>query len=481
MEKSGFNKGPIMKIHLLCASLLLSVSALLNAAEERIQPAKSAIWQQAHLKIREPHIQSKDYLSILEKLPQTALDSIAENLTYEQLTHLAKGSKTLYERLEPAFRKKLIDYWKQPLAFIEMRPEDPQNRQIILEHPERYHDQPDRYNTYQSVAFSPNGKFVATGSGDAQFLLWQLQAAAPVSVEFILNELISAFPLPDISNIQVIGKKALTIRQLEIPGKHSHYKHVVAFSPMGTMLAGTYSGQGDNKILFWEMPTGKLIDQLNASEEEINSIAFSPDGQLVAADGGEDYLVRLWDLKTRKVKKELMAVNDPLLTISHDGLVAALDNCNDVGLWNLEGDQIATIDIPSETYSIAFSPDGTLLATGSHDGKIRLWRLNRGTQAKIGHRLYYAIKVLVGHNGPVDSLVFSPYTAVLASASEGDRWHEGDRKIRLWDVTTGTQMRQFDGTGPIAFSPDGQLLATCGKKGHMGLWQAYKAVSAAGQ
>ena len=83
---------------------------------------------------------------------------------------------------------------------------------------------------------------------------------------------------------------------------------------------------------------------------------------------------------------------------------------------------------------------------------------------------------MTGHKGHVDSLAFSPHSAVLASASTGDNYHEGDKTIRLWDVTTGQQMRKFDGTGPIAFSPDGQLLATGGLNGLMGLWQAYRPV-----
>ena len=445
----------IMKIQIFLSSSLLITNWLIYSAEEK--PAHQPLLTEAHIKIRDPHIQPEQNLSILGTLPEPALDTITQELTYEELTRLAQASKTLRERLEPALRKKLIEYWKQPLAFIGMGPENP-----------------------QSVAFSTDGKLIATGSTGSRFLLWALQSPAPV--------------MADIPNIQVIGKKAKTLKQLEIPQRtyeslmsNESLMSAVAFSPNRPVLAGTYNQIGtvgsEHKILFWEIPIGRFIGpSRDLSTEGVYSVAFSPDGQLLAyeASQGDDYKIRLWNLNTRTLKKELfISTPNSLIVFSPDGTrFAALLNAFTVGLWNLEGHMITWLNHPTYVKSIAFSPDGTILATGSQDNVIRLWRVKSSAEAKIEHSVpTVPIKVWSSeHHGPVDSLAFSPHSAVLASASTGDRWHESDKTVRLWDVTTGQQMKQFDGTGPLAFSPDGQLLATCGKDGYMGLWQASQPV-----
>ena len=480
MNRNYVTREKIMKIQLFLSSSLLILNCLVYSAEEKKQPAKGAVWQQAHIRIREPHIQPKQYLSILEKLPQTALDTITENLTYEQLTHFAEGSLTLRENLEPAFRKKLIDYWKQPLEFIGMRPEDPYNRQILLDRPPS--------DTYQSIVFSPNGKFLATGSTGSGFLLWELKSPAPVHAEFLLWQ--EELQIPTVIPMNwVLGKKAIILRELKTPIiSMKSLINVVTFSPGGTILAGTYNlrqhNPNFNEILFWEMLTGRLIKRLDASTEMIYSVAFSPDGQLLASETslGEYSKIRIWH-QTRTVRKELnTSASNSLIVFSPDGtMFAALSVFLPFRSWDLKGHKITELDHPTYVKSIAFSPDGTLLATGSRDSTIRLWQVKADAEVKIAaDRVSHAsIKELQGHNGPVDSLAFSPHGTLLASASKGNVYNEGDKTIRLWDVTTSKQMRRFDGTGPLAFSPDGQLLATCGMNGYMGLWQAYQPVPSA--
>jgi WD40 repeat protein len=150
------------------------------------------------------------------------------------------------------------------------------------------------------------------------------------------------------------------------------------------------------------------------------AVAFSPDGQLLAAGTAEGQ-VRLW------------RVNDgqPLLTCEgHMGAV----------------------------WSVAFSPDGRLLASGSTDGTVRLWDVNSGQY----------LQTLTGHTQQVWSVAFSPDGRLLASGSN-------DQTVRLWAVDTGQSCKILAGhtnqVRSVAFSPDGRLLASGSEEQTVRLWE----------
>ena len=439
-----------MKIQLFLSSSLLIGTGLIYSTEGQVQQAQETGWAQAHVRIRERQNLPGAQLSCLEVLPQNVIDTIAENSTYEKLTRLAETSTIMHKKIEPTLRKKLVDYWKTgKYAFVEMSPEVPEYRMILLAPPHK--------DVYTSIAFFPHSRTLATRSAHAGCLLWEIQPSAQVA---------AAAP-----RIDITGKKATTVQQLkQVP----YTVTAVRFSPDGTVVAGADNSCDlpNKRILLWSILTGELLDQLEATPESIHSMTFSPDGTLLASEA-EDYQIQLWDLKKRTAKL-IPATSQPIMAFSPDGkMFAALIFCNNIILWTIAGKEIKEIKGPAQVESIAFSPDSSILAIGYNDNKIRLWSTR--TEIKIaGHRVPdKPIKVLEGHNGLVDSLAFSPHGSVLASASAGDRWNEGDKTIRLWDVTSGSQINQFDGTGPLAFSLDGKLLAANGKDGSMGLWQAY--------
>jgi WD40 repeat protein len=219
---------------------------------------------------------------------------------------------------------------------------------------------------------------------------------------------------------------------------HSDIVTSIAFSPDGTLLA---SAGADLSILLWDTTTWEQVGDPILGHQpgtdceisfewhcpgEISSLAFSPDGSILAS-AGRDMTVRLWDPSTGE------SINEPLM--GHE------DGISD----------------------IAFSPDGTLLASASEDQTVRLWDPATGEQ--LGDPLS-------GHNRTVSSVAFSPDGSMLAS---GD-WNN---TIILWDPDTGTQLRSIeilqsadpdldwdwtDEVWDVAFSPDGQMLAsvTCG-------------------
>jgi WD40 repeat protein len=109
-------------------------------------------------------------------------------------------------------------------------------------------------------------------------------------------------------------------------------------------------------------------------------------------------------------------------------------------LSNLEGHE-------NEVYTLAFSPDGRLLASGSTGRRIRLWDLRADKQ----------VRILIGHSDYIDALAFSPDGRTLASASR-------DATVKLWSVSSGRELLSFDLAGVdseelLAFSPDGKTLA----------------------
>ena len=209
---------------------------------------------------------------------------------------------------------------------------------------------------------------------------------------------------------------------------HSGAVNDVAFSPDGTSIA---SVGVDGSLLLWAVTDPGSIDRRAVDGRELDTVAFSPDGRYVAAggqgggrgEGGADGIVRVWDVDDRGA--------EPVQLDRIDGAVT----------------------------SIAFSPDGTLLATAGFDRVIRLW--NVGTWKEVG-------KPMEGHGDVIFAIAFSPDGRMLASGSH-------DRTVRLWNVETGVERGapltgHTDGVMAVAFSPDGQRLATGGADLTVRLW-----------
>jgi WD40 repeat protein len=272
------------------------------------------------------------------------------------------------------------------------------------------------------VAFSPDGKLLASTGMDAAVRFWDVATGKPEAV-------------------------------LRGPA------NCLAFAPDGKTLAAG-AAWGTDPLCLWDVATGKRLRRFGTGPHaRVHAVAFSPDGKLLAS-GGEGNPVRLWDPATGKEKAVLGKDDDSIkaLAFSPDGQVLAAIRNLKVCLWDVAtGTELRSFGVESETFlCLAIAPDGRTLATGSDKEMVRLWDLTAGKEIR---RLPL--------ESPVQAVAFSPDGKRFASAAQNETVH-------LWDVQTGKEVRSWPGdpmwVDTLAFAPDGRTLATGGHGHAVRLW-----------
>lgn len=259
------------------------------------------------------------------------------------------------------------------------------------------------------------------------------------------------------------GQLTATVESFNVTQTRIAISHITATNQVNRLLTAT------TKALIAPPPTTpqplldlstlKPITAANATQVTqlahrgygtANGIAWSPDSQTLAVAGSLGiwlYAANHFVAQPRLLESQ---VGTQCVAFSPDGTLLATGNADaTVSVWNIKsgGEQLVLLGHAGSIASIAFSPDGSLLASAAGDG-IRLWDVKSGTQRALLKILNDAL-----NRNAVNSVVFSPDGTLLASAG-----HEGP--VRLWDVRTGVQRLSLDGNmNNVAFSPDGALLA----------------------
>jgi WD40 repeat protein len=288
------------------------------------------------------------------------------------------------------------------------------------------------FNSIHSVAFSPDGRWLASGDFNGDIRLWDART----------HQLQSIFR------------------------GHRNWVRAMTASPDGRTLA---SGSFGCPIQLWDVTTGECLQTFANSDQPVNSVAFSPDGNLLVCGcddflvrGSEDCTIKLWDVATGECLEIFSDYTTAVFSaiFSPDGRSIASGGADgNIKLWHVR-DGSCFKAIPTHqgrVFSVAFSPDGRTIASGGEDATVKLYDLGTGE----------CLRTYLGHSNELKSVIFSQDGETLISSGK-------DRNIKLWDVGTGRCLKTLvgheDWIWSIAYNATHQILVSGSEDRTVRLW-----------
>jgi WD40 repeat protein/predicted Ser/Thr protein kinase len=280
-------------------------------------------------------------------------------------------------------------------------------------------------NWVNSVSFSPDGKFLASGSSDETVKVWAVGSWQEVATLRGHGNYVNSVSFSPDGKFLASGSLDATVKVWAVGSwqevatlrGHGSYVWSVTFSPDGKFLA---SGSSDETVKVWAVGSWREVVTLRGHGNYVNSVSFSPDGKFLAS-GSNDKTVKVWA----------------------------------VGSWH----KVATLEgHGGDVNSVSFSPDGKFLASGYSYGTVKVWEVGSWRE----------VATLRGHEYSVRSVTFSPDGKFLASGSS-------DETVKVWGVGSWQEVATLRGHGDwvisVSFSPDGKFLASGSSDNTVKVWE----------
>ena len=339
-------------------------------------------------------------------------------------------------------------------------------------------------NSVLSIAFSPDGMFLISGSSDGTARIWDVNAGQEVSRRSHDDEvgIVAVHPsgkwVASGSDDGAIQIWETSTGDLVSQFMHDSAVHDLAFSPDGMQLV---SGSSDGTARVWNVFTGEELSRM-VYNSFVATVAFSPDGKWVASGGCDEFDVewacrsgsaRVWEAKTgRELSRVDYGYYVLAIAFSPDGswVVAGVAPWgNNLQIWEAStGKVVSTMSSfhKSGVWTVAFSPDGNWVAAGGcdkrsgmktpcYEGSARVWDSTTGEEV-----------ALLPHAGDVQTIEFSPDGKLIASGGN-------DGLARVWQVNKNQEIAQLPHEGiilSVTFSPDGNRVASAGSNAIIRMW-----------